>query len=66
MTKQKRTHKTAKVLLSLAVAGALVGSVFAGCSAGKVTRETRTPPPALSAALPLYPERKAPAPGAPL
>ena len=35
MTKQKRTHKTAKVLLSLAVAGALVGSVFAGCSAGK-------------------------------
>ena len=35
MIKQKRTYKTAKILLSLAVAGALVGGVFAGCSAGK-------------------------------
>ncbi len=35
MTKQKRTNKTAKILLSVAVVGALVGGVFAGCSAGK-------------------------------
>ncbi len=42
MTEQKRTHKTAKVLLSLAVAGALVGGVFAGCSAGKGSKESES------------------------
>ena len=41
MTKQKRTNKTAKILLSLALAGALVGGVFAGCSAGKDSKESK-------------------------
>lgn len=41
MTKQKRTHKTSKVLLSLVLAGAVVSGVFTGCSADKSNKENK-------------------------
>lgn len=38
-TNQTKMHKTAKALLCLGLAGALVGGVFAGCSAGKGSKD---------------------------